>query len=47
VIAQLEKKIAGLNLEESKKSPIQEDLDKGSKKVGDQDRKLVKGVRKT
>jgi hypothetical protein len=32
---------------EEKKSPLQDDLDNGTKKVGETDRKLAKGVRKT
>lgn len=48
VIGELEKKIAQLDLEDTvKKSPLQEELDKGNTKVGKEDRKVTKGVRKT
>ena len=51
VIAQLEKKIQNLDLEEKKveirKSPLQQDLDAGIAKVEGKERKVVKGSRKT
>jgi hypothetical protein len=47
VINELEKKLAGMNLEEQKKSQIQSAIDSGKGKVGKDERKIVKGARKT
>ena len=47
VINELEKKLAGINLEESKKSQIQTAIDSGKSKVSGEQRKIVKGNRKT
>lgn len=47
VINELEKKLAGMNLEESKKSQVQAAIDTGKGKVGKDERKIVKGARKT
>lgn len=47
VINEIEKKLAGMNLEETKKSQIQSDLEKGKAKVGAEDRRVVKAPRKT
>jgi hypothetical protein len=47
VINELEKKLAGMNIEESKKSQVQSALDSGKGKVGKDERKVVKASRKT
>jgi hypothetical protein len=47
VINELEKKLAGMNLEEAKKSQIQSAIDAGKGKVGKDERKIVQGARKT
>jgi hypothetical protein len=47
VINELEKKLAGINLEESKKSQIQTAIDSGKSKVSGEQRKIVKGNIKT
>ena len=47
MINELEKKLAGMNLEEAKKSQIQSAIDAGKGKVGKDERKIVQGTRKT
>jgi hypothetical protein len=48
VINELEKKLAGMNIEEeAKKSNVQAAIDSGKKQVGGDERKIVKGARKT
>jgi hypothetical protein len=50
VINELEKKLAGMNLEQqlaSDKSKTQQELDAGLTKVGSEERRLAKGNRKT
>jgi hypothetical protein len=47
VIKELEKKLAGMDLEEAKKSQVQSAIDSGKGKVGKDERKIVKGTRKT
>jgi hypothetical protein len=47
VINELEKKLAGMSIDESKKSKIQSELDNGVSKVGIEERRLAKGARKT
>lgn len=47
MINELEKQLAAMTIDETKKSPIGEALHKGSAVVKGQDRKLVKAARKT
>ena len=49
VINELEKKLAGMNIEQqaSEKSKTQAELDAGIAKVGSEERRLAKGSRKT
>lgn len=48
VINELEKKLAGMTIDDAgKKSKIQAELDSGKSKVGNEERRLAKGARKT